>query len=165
MTGVNQALRRLTVMIDRWNSIPGRLVTSSAAARRQGSRPAGSAPLRGPFSPEKALRSFFCVQRCRLTVGDKPLLPDTLSAEERCVVCRLDLTLIMGRDIWRYKKTTMSRLSLNERLWGGRVSDPPVKAGAERKKKTAFQGFFWREGTPEGRRAGGAVTLPPRSRA
>jgi hypothetical protein len=43
----------------------------------------------------------------------------------------------MGRDIWRYKKTTMSRLPLNERLWGARVSDPPVKAGAERKKKTA----------------------------
>ena len=59
----------------------------------------------------------------------------------------------------------MSRLPLNERLWGGRVSDPPVKAGAERKKKTAFQGFFWSEGTLEGRRAGGAGTLARRSRA
>ncbi len=44
-------------------------------------------------------------------------------------------------------------------------ADPPVKAGAERRKKTAFQGFFWSEGTQDGRRAGGAGTLPPRSRA
>ena len=50
----------------------------------------------------------------------------------------------------------MSRLSLTERLRGGRVRDPPVKARAERKKKTVVQGFFWRKGTPEGRRAGGA---------
>ena len=62
------------------------------------------------------------------------------------------------------KKTSMPGLSLDKRLWGGGVSGPPVKAGAERKKKTAFQGFFWREGTPEGRRAGGAGTLPRRSR-
>jgi len=59
----------------------------------------------------------------------------------------------------------MSLLSLNKRMWGGRVSDPPIKAGAERKKKTVVQGFFWREGTQDGRRAGGAGTLPPRSRA
>jgi len=47
-------------------------------------------------------------------------------------------------------------MSLFERMWGGRVCEPPVKAGAERKKKTAVQGFFWSEGTLEGRRAGGA---------
>ena len=35
----------------------------------------------------------------------------------------------------------MSLLSLNKRMWGGRVSDPPIKAGAERKKKTVVQGF------------------------
>jgi hypothetical protein len=58
----------------------------------------------------------------------------------------------------------MFRLPLFKRLWGGRVSDPPVKAGAERKKKTVFQGFFWSEGTRDGRRAGGAGTLPPHSR-
>ena len=57
------------------------------------------------------------------------------------------------------KKTSMFRLSLNERLWGGRVSDPPVKASAERKKKTVVQGFFWREGTLQGRRAGGSRTM------
>jgi len=73
----------------------------------------------------------------------------------------------IGTDLFLKNKSVpiFVRLSLHERLWGGRVSDPPVKAGAERKKKTAFQGFFWREGTPEGRRAGGAGTLPPRSRA
>jgi hypothetical protein len=60
--------------------------------------------------------------------------------------------------------TSRSRPPLHERMWGGRVSDPPIKAGAERKKKTVFQGFFWSEGTQDGRRAGGADTLPPRSR-
>ncbi len=40
----------------------------------------------------------------------------------------------------------MSRLSQYERMWGGRVSDPPVKAGAERRKKTVFLGFFRSEG-------------------
>ena len=59
----------------------------------------------------------------------------------------------------------MSRLSQHERMWDGRVSDPPVKAGAERRKKTVFQGFFRSEGTQDGRRAGGAGALPPRSRA
>jgi hypothetical protein len=94
------------------------------------------------------------------------LLSRTLSAEERCVVCRLDLTLTMSRDIWRYKKTTMSRLLLNKRLWGGRVSDPPVKAGAERKKKTA--GLFLEGGNPGGapsRRGGNPGAPQPRSRA
>ncbi|GAB5499369.1 MAG: hypothetical protein PsegKO_16800 [Pseudohongiellaceae bacterium] len=32
----------------------------------------------------------------------------------------------------------MSRLSLRERLWGGRVTDPPIKAVAERRQKNAF---------------------------
>ncbi|GAB5497713.1 MAG: hypothetical protein PsegKO_00240 [Pseudohongiellaceae bacterium] len=59
----------------------------------------------------------------------------------------------------------MSQLSLRERLRGGRVSDPPIKAGAERRQKTVFQGFCRREGTQDGRRAGGAETLPPRSRS
>jgi len=35
------------------------------------------------------------------------------------------------------KKTSKSLLSPHKRLRGGRVPDPPVKAGAERKKKTA----------------------------
>ena len=52
-----------------------------------------------------------------------------------------------------------------ERMWGVRVSDAPVKAGAERKEKTAFQGFSWSEGTQDGRRAGGSETRTPRSRA
>ena len=59
----------------------------------------------------------------------------------------------------------MSPLPLRERMWGGRVSDQPVKAGAERRKQTAFQGFFLSEGTQDGRRAGGAGALRPRSRA
>jgi len=41
-------------------------------------------------SPEK--RSFFSVQRYRLTVGDKPFLPGTLSAVGHYVSFRLDLT-------------------------------------------------------------------------
>jgi hypothetical protein len=36
-------------------------------------------------SPEK--RFFFCVQRYRLTVGDKLLLPDTLSADGCYATC------------------------------------------------------------------------------
>ncbi len=52
----------------------------------------------------------------------------------------------------------MFRLSLVERSRGGRVPDPPVKAGAERKKKTAFQGFFWSEDTWEP--AGWEPSLP-----
>jgi hypothetical protein len=72
----------------------------------------------------------------------------------------------MGRDIWRYKKTTMSRLPLNERLWGARVSDPPVKAGAERKKKTV--GLFLERGNPgwaPSRRDGNPGSPQPRSKA
>jgi len=46
------------------------------------------------------------------------------------------------------KKASESLLALNERMWGGRVYDPPVKAGAERRKETVVQGFFfWSEGT------------------
>ena len=56
--------------------------------------------LPGPFSPKKALRSFFCAQRCRLTVGDKPLLPDTLSAEKRYVACWLYFPSISSTAAW-----------------------------------------------------------------
>jgi hypothetical protein len=31
-------------------------------------------------------------------------------------------------------------------MWGGRVGDPPVKAGAERREKTVFMGFSRGEG-------------------
>ncbi|GAB5501300.1 MAG: hypothetical protein PsegKO_36110 [Pseudohongiellaceae bacterium] len=36
----------------------------------------------------------------------------------------------------------MSRLSLRERMWGGRLTDPPIKAGAERRKKAVFQALL-----------------------
>jgi hypothetical protein len=53
----------------------------------------------------------------------------------------------------------MFRLSLNERLWGGRVSDPPVKASAERKKKTA--GLFSERRDPGGASSVGDKPLLP----
>ena len=87
---------------------------------------------------------------------------------ERCWVLRYLLTWFpLGRkyELGSVRKPSISLLSLRERMWGRRVSDPPVKAGAERRKKTAFQGFFRREGTQDGRRAGGAGALRPRSRA
>ncbi len=40
------------------------------------------------------------------------------------------------------KRALLSRLPLRERMWGGRVSDPPVKASAERKKKTVVQALL-----------------------
>ena len=60
----------------------------------------------------------------------------------------------------------MSRLSLHEWLWGGRVSDPPVKAGAERKKKTV--GLFLERGNPgwaPSRRGGNPAAEQSRSKA
>ncbi|GAB5498879.1 MAG: hypothetical protein PsegKO_11900 [Pseudohongiellaceae bacterium] len=37
---------------------------------------------------------------------------------------------------------SLSRLSLRERMWGGRVAAPSVKAGAERRKKTVLQALL-----------------------
>ncbi len=53
------------------------------------------------------------------------------------MVCGLDTHWIET-----VKNTSLSRLSLRQWLWGGRVSDPPMKAGAERRKKTAFQALL-----------------------
>ncbi len=65
----------------------------------------------------------------------------------------------------------MSRLSLRERMWGGRVSDPPIKAGAELRQKTVFLGFFRSEGLfisnpgwAPSRRGGNPVAPQPLSR-
>ena len=83
----------------------------------------------------------------------------------RCLLAWFPFDLTRVSECGSVKSASMSRLSLSERLWGGRVSDPPVKAGAERKKKTA--GLFLEGGNPgwaPSRRGGNPAAAQPRSR-
>ena len=84
----------------------------------------------------------------------------------RCLLAWFPFDLTRVSECGSVKSASMSRLSLSERLWGGRVSDPPVKAGAERKKKTA--GLFLEGGNPGGapsRRGGNPAAAQSRSKA
>ena len=116
------------------------MIASSAESQR---RNLINQSLPGSFTPKKALRSFFSVQRYRLTVGDKPLLPGTLSAARYYVTFWLSFPAIENkvcRRILRY-------LGYHCTSGCGEAGFPTRQSRPALNGRKRPQGFFWSEGT------------------
>jgi hypothetical protein len=126
------------------------IVPSSAAAGRQGCLPAGSAPLQGAFSPEKALKSgLFLAFSAGLDwrVGN-PASPQPLSQWQPGHRSSLhsDEPSISDR---RGINPINYSILISAQTRAGDACRQQSSDSAERRKKTAFHGFFRREGTWE----------------